>query len=65
MKQIYQSLEEEPLVEERKQDFKSDLRSIQAAFVAQIDEKTSENLQLKSQLMKMQANLAAYENQSK
>jgi len=28
MKQIYQSLEEEPLVEERKYDFKSDLRSI-------------------------------------
>ncbi len=58
MQQVYENLKDDHLMEESKQDLKVDLRKLTMSFQTQIEEKTIENLNLKTELLNTKQSLA-------
>jgi hypothetical protein len=58
MQQVYENLKDDHLMEESKQDLKVDLSKLTMSFQTQIEEKTIENLNLKTELLNAKQSLA-------
>lgn len=58
MQQVYENLKDDHLMEESKQDLKVDLSKLTMSFQTQIEEKTIENLNLKTELLNTKQSLA-------
>ena len=58
MQQVYENLKDDHLMEESKQDLKVDLSKLTMSFQIQIEEKTIENLNLKTELLNTKQSLA-------
>ena len=65
MKLVYENLKDDQNMEESKHEFQVDLGKLLTSFKAQIEEKTVEILNLKTELLTAKKNLVQFENQSK
>ena len=65
MKLVYENLKDDQNMEESKNEFQVDLGKLLTSFKAQIEEKTVEILNLKTELLTTKKNLVQFENQSK
>ena len=65
MKLVYENLNDDQKMEESKHEFQVDLGKLLTSFKAQIEEKTVDILNLKTELLTTKKNLVQFENQSK
>ncbi len=65
MKLVYENMKDDQKMEESKHEFQVDLGKLLTSFKVQIEEKTVEILNLKTELLIAKKNLVQFENQSK